>query len=324
MPPDLSGGASACVRDIRRGLVSSGSVSSSVDSAALPISITNNNATATTTVPAITSSILSTSSESDYLSSSSISSVASSVDSPPQYTDLFPPSPPVTPLGFPSRTVEQQQKAGNDVSLIALSRGLNRVSLGARTLSTCSTSSGGSSLSLVSSIADTDVSTADLDAENDTQSIDSSSPSEIAHDLAATIFPSLDLSGRAGVECSAIPVEVTSGSEEWAAWDGFVLDHARYVENGQEEEDGEVRTLYVKSRNYDGVNARENVIALLELADEAMECDSVVICLDKTNPDLSSTLHSLLYVGGSIVHADASQGIEFMHSADYVLIGLDL
>ena len=66
---------------------------------------------------------------------------------------------------------------------------------------------------------------------------------------------------------------------------------------------------------------REALVDLMELADEQLDCDGLVICLDKSSPELEGTLHSLLYVGGCIVPPDAGM-LKFAEHV--VLVGLDL
>jgi len=78
------------------------------------------------------------------------------------------------------------------------------------------------------------------------------------------------------------------------------------------------RTVYAKGSNSVDVRSRENVIALLDHADEELACDQVVVVLEKKDSDLAETLHSLLYIGGSVIPASAG------HSEANVLVGLEL
>jgi len=84
-----------------------------------------------------------------------------------------------------------------------------------------------------------------------------------------------------------------------------------------EAQDGS-RTVYAKANNSVDVRSRENVIALLDHADEELACDQVVVVLEKKDSDLAQTLHSLLYIGGSVIPASAG------HSEANVLVGLEL
>ncbi|GAA99136.1 hypothetical protein E5Q_05826, partial [Mixia osmundae IAM 14324] len=78
------------------------------------------------------------------------------------------------------------------------------------------------------------------------------------------------------------------------------------------------RTLYCRANRSGLVESRENLVDLLEQADEIWNCSALVICLKKTDQDLEHALHSLMYVGGSILAPHARQ------SEEYILVGLDL
>ena len=60
-------------------------------------------------------------------------------------------------------------------------------------------------------------------------------------------------------------------------------------------------------------------MALLDLADEQLECSAVIIALPKTSEGLDDLIHSLMYVGGQIVTKPP-----FKASSAYLLIGLEL
>lgn len=62
----------------------------------------------------------------------------------------------------------------------------------------------------------------------------------------------------------------------------------------------------------------------MELADDELDCSGIVICLDRKadKQELAETLHSLMYVGGSIVAPDA--GMLGHNSDEFILVGLDL
>ena len=44
-----------------------------------------------------------------------------------------------------------------------------------------------------------------------------------------------------------------------------------------------------------------SIVALLDLADEQLECNALVIALERSSPILGDLLHSLMYVGGTVV-----------------------
>jgi len=82
----------------------------------------------------------------------------------------------------------------------------------------------------------------------------------------------------------------------------------------------DTRTLYAHAVNgTEQVCAREGVISLLDFGDEELECNQVVVVLNKKDADLAQQLHSLMYIGGNVVSPAASA-----HSEDHVLVGLEL
>jgi len=79
------------------------------------------------------------------------------------------------------------------------------------------------------------------------------------------------------------------------------------------------KTLYIDGKNAQHVNLRESIVALLDLADEQLDCSALVIALEKSAPDLGDLLHSLMYVGGSVVTKPP-----FQVDPAYVLVGLEI
>ncbi|KZV74398.1 hypothetical protein PENSPDRAFT_674229 [Peniophora sp. CONT] len=82
---------------------------------------------------------------------------------------------------------------------------------------------------------------------------------------------------------------------------------------------GQTRTLYVNVKGAALVNLRENIVALLDLADECFECQALVIALEKAEPSLSSVLHALMYAGGAVVTKPV-----FKADPALVLVGLEI
>jgi len=82
---------------------------------------------------------------------------------------------------------------------------------------------------------------------------------------------------------------------------------------------GQPKTLYVDGQNAETVSLRESIVALLDLADEHLECSCLVIALDKSSPALGELLHSLMYVGGTVVTQPP-----FQVDPAYVLVGLEI
>jgi hypothetical protein len=69
-------------------------------------------------------------------------------------------------------------------------------------------------------------------------------------------------------------------------WEGAILDEAQKG----------LRTLYVESMSYDAVSLRENVVSLIERADEEFACTGVVFCLRKDAADLGRSCLLLSWV----------------------------
>ena len=111
-----------------------------------------------------------------------------------------------------------------------------------------------------------------------------------------------------------------------AAFDGVVLEYP-----------GTPRTFYVDGKSAASVSLREryeitihffsysdttplqSVVALLDLADEKFHCSALVISLERSSPSLGDLLHSLMYVGGTVVTRPP-----FRVNSAYVLIGVDI
>jgi hypothetical protein len=81
----------------------------------------------------------------------------------------------------------------------------------------------------------------------------------------------------------------------------------------------EGRTFYVDGSSAATVNLRESIVALLDLADEQLDCGALIIALDRSSPALSELLHALMYVGGSVVTRPA-----FPVNSAFVLVGLEI
>jgi len=82
---------------------------------------------------------------------------------------------------------------------------------------------------------------------------------------------------------------------------------------------GTLKTLYVDGKSAESVNLRESIVALLDLADESLECTSLIIVLERSSPNLGSILHSLMYVGGAVVTKPPYQV-----DPAFVLVGLEV
>ena len=62
-----------------------------------------------------------------------------------------------------------------------------------------------------------------------------------------------------------------------------------------------------------------SIVALLDLADERLECTALVLALEKASPVLGELLHSLMYVGGTVVTSPP-----FPVDPAYILVGMEL
>jgi hypothetical protein len=82
---------------------------------------------------------------------------------------------------------------------------------------------------------------------------------------------------------------------------------------------GRARTLYVDGKAAAEVNLRESIVALLDLADERLDCEALVIALERSAPQLGELLHSLMYVGGQVVTKPP-----FEVNPAFVLVGMEL
>ncbi|KAJ8472909.1 hypothetical protein ONZ51_g8199 [Trametes cubensis] len=82
---------------------------------------------------------------------------------------------------------------------------------------------------------------------------------------------------------------------------------------------GTPKTFYVDGKCAADVNLRESIVALLDLADEQLECNALVIALERSSPVLGDLLHSLMYVGGTVVTKPP-----FPVDPAYVLVGMEI
>ncbi len=65
--------------------------------------------------------------------------------------------------------------------------------------------------------------------------------------------------------------------------------------------------------------SRYSIVALLDLASENLGCSALVIVLERSAPNLGELLHSLMYVGGSVVTKPP-----FAVDPAFVLVGLEI
>lgn len=89
-------------------------------------------------------------------------------------------------------------------------------------------------------------------------------------------------------------------------WTGAVLDQSRLRSSI-----GSSRALYVLvPTDVQSESLREDVLSVLDLASETLNCEVVFLCLNKDGmeeEDWKSTLHGLCYVGGQVVATGANR-----------------
>jgi len=124
-----------------------------------------------------------------------------------------------------------------------------------------------------------------------------------ALDLLTTLFPNHGITALKYARSVSV-----SSLEMGISFDGVVLELP-----------GKPKTFYVDCKSTEIINLREGIVALLDLADEHLQCSAIVIALEKASPVLSSLLHALMYVGGTVVTVP-----DFPVDPAYVLVGLDI
>ncbi|KAI1294479.1 hypothetical protein EDD11_008116 [Mortierella claussenii] len=97
---------------------------------------------------------------------------------------------------------------------------------------------------------------------------------------------------------------ITSNDSKMNTWFGFKSENA----------------LYLRGNGWDDMDIRESVVAALDLAEEQLECQTVYLCLEKTNPKLTNLVRTLMYAGFEVVHP------EVLEHADpkYLVLGMEL
>ncbi|KAJ8077119.1 hypothetical protein PM082_001547 [Marasmius tenuissimus] len=157
--------------------------------------------------------------------------------------------------------------------------------------------------------ASSDSSTPPLTPDEGSDSSDVGSPElgpqhqKDALEFLMTIFPRHGLSALPYARNVSISAQNLGSSFE-----GMVLDIP-----------GKTKTLYVDAKNAQSVSLRESIVALLDLADELLECSALVIVLERSSPVLGEVLHSLMYVGGTVVTKPP-----FPVDQAFVLVGMEI
>ncbi|KAF7298261.1 Smr domain-containing protein [Mycena chlorophos] len=148
-----------------------------------------------------------------------------------------------------------------------------------------------------------DISTPPLTPDNASPPAFTSKRHNDALDFLMTVFPHNGLSVLPHSQSVAI-----SAPNLGTAFEGVVLSLP-----------GTSKTLYVDGKSAQSVSIRESIVALLDLADESLGCSALVIVLERSSPALGNILHSLMYVGGSVVTKPP-----FQVDPAFVLVGLEI
>lgn len=131
----------------------------------------------------------------------------------------------------------------------------------------------------------------------------SAKQSEAILDLLSTLFPRNALSAMPHAQGVSV-----SSPNLGTVFDGVILNLP-----------GKPKTLYIEGKNAQHINLRESIVALLDLADEQLDCTALIIALEKSTEGLGDLLHSLMYVGGSVVTKPP-----FYVDPAYLLVGLEI
>ncbi|KAF9155160.1 hypothetical protein BG015_010864 [Linnemannia schmuckeri] len=96
----------------------------------------------------------------------------------------------------------------------------------------------------------------------------------------------------------------SNDSNNMNTWYGFVSEGA----------------LFLRGNGWDDMDIRGSVVAALDLAEEQLGCQTVHLCLEKSNPNLAKLVRTLMYAGFEMVHPDV------LAHADpkYLVLGMDL
>ncbi|KAI7816529.1 ornithine decarboxylase antizyme-domain-containing protein [Gamsiella multidivaricata] len=78
--------------------------------------------------------------------------------------------------------------------------------------------------------------------------------------------------------------------------------------------------LFLRGNGWDDMNIRESVVAALDLAEEQLRCQTVYLCLEKSNPHLAKLVRTLMYAGFEVVHP----GVLSHADPKYLVLGMGL
>jgi len=111
---------------------------------------------------------------------------------------------------------------------------------------------------------------------------------------------------------------ITTHDDDHNIWSGFLLSP------DQNNSTTPSTTLVLRGGNWDTVDLRESIVAVLELAD-TLQCGKVVVCLPRKSSDRSADLkrliHDFVYVGFEIV----SQPFGMIENKEnYIIVGAEV
>ncbi|KAJ1650063.1 hypothetical protein IWQ61_009035 [Dispira simplex] len=81
-------------------------------------------------------------------------------------------------------------------------------------------------------------------------------------------------------------------------------------------------TLFVDATCFDQLSDegfRTTLLALLELAEDVLQCASIVMCAPRSNPQSSDLVRAFMYAGFELVHPGT-----YRHSPNYLLVGYEV
>ncbi|KAG0005115.1 hypothetical protein BGZ65_011952 [Modicella reniformis] len=101
---------------------------------------------------------------------------------------------------------------------------------------------------------------------------------------------------------------------------GEIVSFVKEMKQFSSTDDDAVHPNEGDGNGWDDMDIRESVVAALDLAEEQLECQTVYLCLEKSNPDLANLVRALMYAGfevvvpGVLLHADPK----------YLVLGIEL
>jgi len=113
---------------------------------------------------------------------------------------------------------------------------------------------------------------------------------------------------------------ITTHDDDHNIWSGFLLS----ADQNQNDSACPSPTLVLRGGNWDTVDLRESIVAVLELAD-TLQCGRVIVCLPRKSSDhagdLKRLIHDFMYVGFEVV----SQPFGMIENKEnYIMVGAEV